>query len=247
MFNQHAKWLKTTNRHRLAAAHPVAQLPAVLARLAPGPQRLLPPGPGLHRPGGQQEGRGHPGLPAPRRQLPAVGGRPLPAQPPVRERDRGRQAAGAPVPVDGRGGLALHARPGIWEWASNDDGDPDVVLACAGDIPTLETLAATALLREHLPELRVRVINVVDLMRLQPAVRAPPRAPRPGVRRPVHHRPAGDLRLPRLPVADPPPHLPAHQPRRPARARVQGGGHHHHAVRHGHAATTWTASTWSWT
>jgi xylulose-5-phosphate/fructose-6-phosphate phosphoketolase len=57
---------------------------------------------------------------------------------------------------------------GIWEWAGNDDGDPDVVLACAGDIPTLETLAATALLREHLPELRVRLINVVDLMRLQP-------------------------------------------------------------------------------
>jgi xylulose-5-phosphate/fructose-6-phosphate phosphoketolase len=56
---------------------------------------------------------------------------------------------------------------GIWEWASNDAGDPDVVLACAGDIPTLETVAAAALLREHLPELRVRVINVVDLMRLQ--------------------------------------------------------------------------------
>jgi len=56
---------------------------------------------------------------------------------------------------------------GIWDWASNDDGDPDVVLACAGDIPTLETLAAAALLREHLPDLRVRVINVVDLMRLQ--------------------------------------------------------------------------------
>jgi xylulose-5-phosphate/fructose-6-phosphate phosphoketolase len=58
---------------------------------------------------------------------------------------------------------------GIWEWASNDAGEePDVVLACAGDIPTLETVAAAALLREHLPELRVRVINVVDLMRLQP-------------------------------------------------------------------------------
>jgi xylulose-5-phosphate/fructose-6-phosphate phosphoketolase len=57
---------------------------------------------------------------------------------------------------------------GIWEWASNDDrGEPDVVLACAGDIPTLEMLAATALLREHLPELKVRVVNVVDLMRLQ--------------------------------------------------------------------------------
>ena len=58
---------------------------------------------------------------------------------------------------------------GVWEWASNDDGElPDVVLACAGDVPTLETVAAAALLREHLPGLKVRVVNVVDLMRLQP-------------------------------------------------------------------------------
>ncbi|MCF6474574.1 phosphoketolase family protein [Nonomuraea sp. MG754425] len=58
---------------------------------------------------------------------------------------------------------------GILPWASTDQGtDPDVVLACAGDVPTLETLAAAALLREHLPELKVRVVNVVDLMRLQP-------------------------------------------------------------------------------
>jgi xylulose-5-phosphate/fructose-6-phosphate phosphoketolase len=58
---------------------------------------------------------------------------------------------------------------GIWEWASNDqDVEPDVVLACAGDIPTLETLSAVALLREYLPGLRVRVVNIVDLMRLQP-------------------------------------------------------------------------------
>ncbi|GIH23861.1 putative phosphoketolase [Acrocarpospora phusangensis] len=58
---------------------------------------------------------------------------------------------------------------GILDWASSDDGGaPDVVLACAGDVPTLETLAAAALLREHLPELKVRVVNVVDLMRLQP-------------------------------------------------------------------------------
>ena len=56
---------------------------------------------------------------------------------------------------------------GVWEFASNDEGDPDVVLACAGDVPTLETLAATSLLREHLPDLRIRVVNVVDLMRLQ--------------------------------------------------------------------------------
>jgi xylulose-5-phosphate/fructose-6-phosphate phosphoketolase len=58
---------------------------------------------------------------------------------------------------------------GIWEWASSDgDEEPDVVLGCCGDVPTLETLAATALLRWHLPELKVRVVNVVDLMRLQP-------------------------------------------------------------------------------
>jgi xylulose-5-phosphate/fructose-6-phosphate phosphoketolase len=58
---------------------------------------------------------------------------------------------------------------GIWEWASNDAGqEPDVVLACAGDIPTLEVVSATAILRARLPELKVRVVNVVDLMRLQP-------------------------------------------------------------------------------
>jgi xylulose-5-phosphate/fructose-6-phosphate phosphoketolase len=58
---------------------------------------------------------------------------------------------------------------GAWDWASNDDGaEPDVVLGCAGDVPTLETLAAAAILREHLPDLKVRVVNVVDLMRLQP-------------------------------------------------------------------------------
>jgi xylulose-5-phosphate/fructose-6-phosphate phosphoketolase len=58
---------------------------------------------------------------------------------------------------------------GIWEWASNDEGaEPDVVLGCCGDVPTLETLAAAAILRHRLPELRVRVVNVVDLMRLQP-------------------------------------------------------------------------------
>jgi xylulose-5-phosphate/fructose-6-phosphate phosphoketolase len=58
---------------------------------------------------------------------------------------------------------------GIWQWASNDEGlEPDVVLGCAGDVPTLETLAAASILRERLPELKVRVVNVVDLMRLQP-------------------------------------------------------------------------------
>jgi xylulose-5-phosphate/fructose-6-phosphate phosphoketolase len=69
----------------------------------------------------------------------------------------------------------LHARRGIgiWDWASNDEGDPDVVMACAGDVPTLETMAAVKILRERLPDLRVRVVNVMDLMRLQPASEHP--------------------------------------------------------------------------
>jgi xylulose-5-phosphate/fructose-6-phosphate phosphoketolase len=63
---------------------------------------------------------------------------------------------------------------GIWDWASSDaDGDPDVILACAGDTPTIEVLAAVDLLREHLPALKVRVVNVVDLMRLQPETEHP--------------------------------------------------------------------------
>ncbi len=63
---------------------------------------------------------------------------------------------------------------GLWEWASNDaDCEPDVIMAAAGDVPTLEILAAIQLLREHLPELKIRMINVVDLMRLQPASEHP--------------------------------------------------------------------------
>src|SRR5439155_1640957 len=63
---------------------------------------------------------------------------------------------------------------GIWEWASNDKGgEPDVVMACCGDVPTLETLAAVELIRKHLPELKVRVVNVVNLMKLQPASEHP--------------------------------------------------------------------------
>ena len=63
---------------------------------------------------------------------------------------------------------------GIWPWASNDAGaDPDLVMAAAGDVPTLETLAAVALLRTHVPELKIRFVNVVDLMKLQPATEHP--------------------------------------------------------------------------
>jgi xylulose-5-phosphate/fructose-6-phosphate phosphoketolase len=62
---------------------------------------------------------------------------------------------------------------GIWEWAGNDDGNPDVVMACCGDVPTLETLAAVTLLWQYVPDVRIRVVNVVDLMTLQPSSEHP--------------------------------------------------------------------------
>ncbi|MDF1712287.1 MAG: phosphoketolase family protein [Akkermansiaceae bacterium] len=63
---------------------------------------------------------------------------------------------------------------GTWDWASNDaGGEPDVVMVCCGDVPTLETLAAVSIMREQLPELKIRVVNVVDLMRLQPEIEHP--------------------------------------------------------------------------
>lgn len=63
---------------------------------------------------------------------------------------------------------------GIWQWASNDqDSEPDIVMACAGDVPTMEALAAVSILRNHLPELKIRVVNVVDLMKLQPTTESP--------------------------------------------------------------------------
>lgn len=62
----------------------------------------------------------------------------------------------------------------VWGWASTDQGqEPDVVMACAGDVPTLEILAAVSILREHLPQLKIRVVNIVDLMRLEPDTEHP--------------------------------------------------------------------------
>jgi xylulose-5-phosphate/fructose-6-phosphate phosphoketolase len=70
----------------------------------------------------------------------------------------------------------LHCKQGIgvWKWASSDnDCEPDVVMACCGDVPTLETLAAVSILHKHLPDLKIRVINVVDLMKLEPETEHP--------------------------------------------------------------------------
>ena len=154
--------------HRLAASNRVAQLPPLEPRLAPGPQRLQPPGSGLHQSRGHREAN-DPGVPAARRELPPARHRPLPPQSQSRQRGRRRQAAGAQWLTMEQAIKHCDRGIGIWEWASNDrGGDPDVVMACAGDVPTLETLAAVDLLRNHVAELKVRVVNVVDLMTLQP-------------------------------------------------------------------------------
>ena len=120
---------------------------------------------------------------------------------------------------------------GIFEFASNDGGGaPDVVLACAGDVPTVEVLAAVSILRRHVPDLKIRVVNVVDLMTLEPREEHPHGLTDAAfdalftTDRPVH------ICSPRLSVADPPPDLPAAQPRESARARLQGGGQHHHPL-----------------
>ncbi len=103
-------------------------------------------------------------------------------------------------------GASSTARRGasILQWASNDaDGEPDVVLGAAGDIPTLETVAAAWWLRRLAPDLRVRVVNVVDLMRLFPAEYHPHGMTDERVRRAVHRGQARGLRIPRLPARDP--------------------------------------------
>jgi xylulose-5-phosphate/fructose-6-phosphate phosphoketolase len=122
---------------------------------------------------------------------------------------------------------------GIWEWASSDHGgEPDVVMACAGHAgdaggggPAAPEPAGAEGPRGQRGRPHAAAARV----------RASPRAVRLRVRLPLHQGPAGHLRLPRLPVADPPADLPPAEPPQPARARLQGGGHDHDAVRHGHA------------
>ncbi len=122
---------------------------------------------------------------------------------------------------------------GIWTWASNDDGvEPDVVMACCGDVPTLETLAAVDLLRTHLPDLRDPRGQRGRPDDAAAEHRTPARDFRLGVQLDFYPRQAGDLRVPRLSVAGAPARLPAQQRRPHPCARLQGGGHHHHAVRH---------------
>ena len=125
---------------------------------------------------------------------------------------------------------------GIWDWASNDSGvEPDVVMACCGDVPTLETLAAVSILREQLPELKIRVVNVVDLMRLQPQSEHPHGLSDADFDALFTQGQAGHLRLSCLSLVDPSSDLPSHQPPQHPCAWLQGGGHDHDAVRHDRA------------
>ena len=110
MVNQHAKWLKTTRQIEWRRADRIAELPADLSCLAAGPQRLLPPGSGLHRPHRQEEGRRGAHLSAAGRQLPAFGRRPLPAQPQLHQPDRRRQSARVAVARRRRGRAPLRRR-----------------------------------------------------------------------------------------------------------------------------------------
>jgi xylulose-5-phosphate/fructose-6-phosphate phosphoketolase len=169
MFNQHAKWLKTT-RH-LEWRRPIASLNYLLTshvwRQDHNGFSHQDPGFIDHVVNKKAEVIGV-YLPPDANTLLAVGDRCLREHHMVNVIVAGKQPALQYLDMDA---AIKHvtAGIGIWEWASNDrEGEPDAVMACCGDIPTLETLAAVDLLRTHFPDLKLRVINVVDLMRLQP-------------------------------------------------------------------------------
>ena len=157
---------------RLARAGAVTERAADVDLLAQRPQRVQPPGSGLHRHDAVDAGRRRPRVPAARRELPALGRRPLLPQlrlrQPASSSTSSRSCSGS---ISTR--RSEHCARGAstyGTWASTDEAetDPDVVLACAGDVPTLETIAAAWLIRQFAPDLKVRVVNVVDLTVLFP-------------------------------------------------------------------------------
>src|SRR5574337_517055 len=217
----------------VAAAHRFAQLPAGFARVAAGPQRLHPPGPRIHRPRGQQEGGNRARVPAAGRQLPVVGDGPLPAQPALRQRRSRGQASRAAVAGHRRSGRALRARH---RGLAVGRQRPERRTGCGHGLRGRRADAGNA----------GRRFDPAPLPAGPEAARGQRGGPdeaatgqrasaRPGRRRlrsPVHAGPPRDLRVPRLSDPHPPPDLPAPQPREFPRARLQGGGHDHHAVRH---------------
>ena len=222
-------------RAAVAGAGVVAQPAHHLDRLAAGPQRLHAPGSRLPRRGAEQEPGRVPHLPAAGRQHAALRGRPLPAEHRLHQRHRLRQAEAPAVHDHGRGHRPLHQghqhlAPGEQRRgrrARRRDGlrrrHPHQGGAGRGGAAARALPRPQDPLRQRRRPLQAHAVE-----------RAPARPVGPGLRQPVHHRQAGHLQLPRLPVADPPPDLPAHEPPEPPRARLQGEGQHQHAARSGH-------------
>jgi len=168
MFNQHAKWLKASQR--IPWRRPIASLNYLLTSHLWRPDHS---GFAYQDPGfidhaiSQQAGIVRVYLPPDANCLLAVTDHCLRSRNRINVIIADKQMAPQWLPMD-QAVKHCSAGIGIWDWASNDrGGEPDVVMACCGDVPTLETLAAVDLMRRHLPELKVRVINVVDLMKLQ--------------------------------------------------------------------------------
>jgi xylulose-5-phosphate/fructose-6-phosphate phosphoketolase len=174
MFNQHAKWLESC--HHIAWRRPIASLNYLLSSLV---WRQDHNGFSHQDPGfldvvaNKRAEVVRVYLPPDANCLLSVADHCLRSRDYVNVIVAGKQPQPAWLPMDE---AVIHCTrgAGIWEWASNDvPGEPDVVMACCGDVPTLETVAAVDLLRQHLPELKVRVVNVVDLMRLEPDTEHP--------------------------------------------------------------------------
>jgi xylulose-5-phosphate/fructose-6-phosphate phosphoketolase len=168
MFNQHAKWLKSANR--IAWRKPVASLNYLLASHV---WRQDHNGASHQDPGFIDHVMNKKAeivrvyLPPDANTLLSVTDHCLRSRNYINVVVAGKHPAPQWLDIDA---AALHCRAGIgaWEWAGTGDSDPDLVMACAGDVPTLEALVATELLRQHFPHLKVRLVNVVDLMKLQP-------------------------------------------------------------------------------
>ena len=170
MFNQHAKWLKVTSQ--LAWRRPIASLNYVLASHVwqQDHNGFTHQDPGfLDHVANKKSDIVRIYLPPDANCLLSVVDHCLRSQNYVNVIVAGKRSMPQWLSMDT---AAVHCTEGIgiWEWASNDQGgEPDVVMACCGDTPTLEILGATSILREHLPELKIRVVNVVDLMKLEPS------------------------------------------------------------------------------
>ena len=234
MFNQHAKWLKVTRE--IPWRRPIASLNYLLTSHVwrQDHNGFTHQDPGFIDLVVNKKADVVRVYLAARREHAAFRRGSLLAQPPLRERDRGGKAARSAVSQHEGRDRALHR--GNRDLGLGQQGrravEPDVVMACAGDIPTLETLAAVDLLRQHFPDIKIRVVNVVDLMTLQPPSEHPH-----GISdhefdsmfttdKPIIFAYHG------YPDADSPADLPPQQPRQSARARIQRRRNDHDAVRY---------------